>query len=196
MARTAGSYADLTGPRLRAAARSLFARYVFAAVSMRQIASEIGVQAGALYNYTSDRQSLPFDLMRCHMDELHDARRAEPKVAARMAQLKPFARFHTERSEAVFLANIELRCLEPDNRACILARRKAHKGELTVILERAQASGQVVVPDAKVASYAVIAMLTGVYRWYRDDGRLSRAQLSDIYLDMTRAAVGAAPVRA
>ncbi|MEC9102869.1 MAG: helix-turn-helix domain-containing protein, partial [Pseudomonadota bacterium] len=70
MARTAGSHSALTAPRIRAAAQSLFARHGFAAVSMRQIASEVGVQVGALYNYTPDKQSLLFDLMVDHLDDL------------------------------------------------------------------------------------------------------------------------------
>ena len=50
MARTQGSHSELTGPRIRKAALGLFARYGYAAVSMRQIACEVGVQVGALYN--------------------------------------------------------------------------------------------------------------------------------------------------
>ena len=70
MARTTGSHSDITGPRVRAAALRLFARGGYAAVSMRAIAAEVGVQAGALYNYTPDKQSLLFDLMQAHMTDL------------------------------------------------------------------------------------------------------------------------------
>ena len=49
MARTQGSHSDITGPRIRAAALRLFAAEGYAAVSMRQIASEAGVQAGTIY---------------------------------------------------------------------------------------------------------------------------------------------------
>ncbi len=68
MARTQGSHSSSTGPKIRAAAQSLFAQHGFAAVSMRQIAAQVGVQAGALYNYTPDKQALLFDLMRQHME--------------------------------------------------------------------------------------------------------------------------------
>ena len=69
MARTTGSHSGITGPKIRTAALELFAKHGFAAVSMRQIAGEVGVQAGALYNYTPDKQSLLFDLMQSHMTE-------------------------------------------------------------------------------------------------------------------------------
>ena len=70
MARKSGSSSQKTRPLVHAAALSLFARHGYAAVSMRQIASEVGVQAGALYRYTPDKQSLLFELMRVHMEEL------------------------------------------------------------------------------------------------------------------------------
>ena len=63
MARTQGSHSDITGPRVRDAALRLFARHGYASVSMRQIANDVGVQAGALYNYTPDKQTQLFDLM-------------------------------------------------------------------------------------------------------------------------------------
>ncbi|MFT5345991.1 MAG: AcrR family transcriptional regulator, partial [Dinoroseobacter sp.] len=42
MARKLGSHSDITGPRVTAAATRLIARHGFAAVSMRQIAGEVG----------------------------------------------------------------------------------------------------------------------------------------------------------
>jgi len=63
MARKTGSHSDITGPRVREAAIRLFTRHGYAAVSMRQIAAEVGVQAGALYLYTPNKQTLLFDLL-------------------------------------------------------------------------------------------------------------------------------------
>ncbi len=114
MARTQGSHSELTRPRVRAAAQSLFARSGYAAVSMRQIASEVGLQAGALYNYTPDKQALLFDLMKQHMDELLAAHAALPVAQSPLAALEAFTRFHInfhlERPDAVFIAYMELRC--------------------------------------------------------------------------------------
>ena len=58
MARKQGSHSDITGPKVRDAALRLIAQHGYAAVSMRQIAAEVGIQAGALYNYTPDKQTL------------------------------------------------------------------------------------------------------------------------------------------
>ena len=43
MARKTGSHAAQTGPKVQGAALKLFAQHGYAAVSMRQIAAEVGV---------------------------------------------------------------------------------------------------------------------------------------------------------
>ena len=63
MARKAGSHAEITGPAIQDAALRLFCQSGYAATSMRQIAAEVGVRAGALYLYTPDKQTLLFDLL-------------------------------------------------------------------------------------------------------------------------------------
>ena len=195
MARKTGSHSEITGPRIRSAALRLFARDGFAAVSMRQIASEVGVQAGALYLYTPDKQTLLFDLLKAHMDELIAARKAEPAPATPMARLETFVRFHIrfnlDRPDAVFLSYMELRNLSPENFAEIEALRRDYENQLETILSEGQAAGVFAAPDTKLATLAIIAMLTGVNTWYREGGRLSRDRVGDIYWDMVRKAVAA-----
>jgi AcrR family transcriptional regulator len=86
---------------------------------MRQIAKEGGVQAGALYNYTPDKQSLLFSLMSRHMEELQAAWDAVPRAAGAMDRLRAFTgfhiRFHLERPEAVCIAYMLLRNLTEEN---------------------------------------------------------------------------------
>ncbi|MFD1193420.1 TetR/AcrR family transcriptional regulator [Seohaeicola saemankumensis] len=195
MARTAGSHSDITGPRVAQAALQLFARHGYAAVSMRQIAAEVGVQAGALYNYTPDKQSLLFDLMRGHMDELLAARANAATPRDPMARLEDFTRFHIrfhlERPDAVFVSYMELRNLTAGNFATIEGLRRAYEDELEGILREGVQAGLFAVADTKITTLAVIAMLTGVTTWYRAGGRLSVAQVETIYWDMVRKAVSA-----
>ena len=195
MARTQGSHSDITGPRVRTAALKLFAQHGFAAVSMRQIASEVGVQAGALYLYTPDKQTLLFDLMRAHLEELLAAWAAEDKPGEPLRQLEAFSRFHIrfhlERPDAVFIAYMELRNLEAENFAVIGALRKQYEDALETILKAGADAKVFTIPDTKLATMAVIAMLTGVNTWYREGGRLSRERVERIYWNMIRRAVGA-----
>jgi AcrR family transcriptional regulator len=195
MARTTGSHSDITGPRIQDAALKLFARHGFAAVSMRQIAAEVGVQAGALYNYTPDKQSLLFGLMARHLEALLETRKAQASSGDPMNQLRDFVRFHIrfhlERPDEVFIAYMELRNLTPENFTRIEALRGAYEDQLEDTLNRGVAQGVFAVPDTKIATLAIIAMLTGVNTWYRTGGRLSLDQVEAIYWDMVRKSVAA-----
>jgi AcrR family transcriptional regulator len=191
MARTQGSFADTTGPKVHAAALRLFADHGFAAVSMRQIAREVGVQAGALYLYTPDKQTLLFDLMRGHMEKL--LADWTPPDASPAVQLEDFTRhhirFHLDRTDLVFIAYMELRNLSPANFVVIEDLRRDYETRLETILRAGSADGSFDFPDPKLATMAIIAMLTGVTTWFRDKGRLSRADVEAIYWDMVRKSV-------
>ena len=193
MARTQGSHSDITGPRVRDAALELFARHGYAAVSMRQIAGEVGVQAGALYNYTADKQSLLFDLMKDHMDQLLSAMHAQAVADNALQALEQFTRFHirfhSERPEAVFISYMELRNLTPDNFAVIEELRKTYETQLENILRAGIEQKYFAVREPKIAAMAVISMLTGVNTWFKPDGRLSLSDVEQVYWDMVRKAV-------
>ena len=193
MARKQGSHAETTGPRIRDAALRLFAQHGYAAVSMRQIAREVGVQAGALYLYTPDKQTLLYDLMRDHLDHLLS--HWQVPEGSPEAQLEAFCRhhirYHLDRPELVFIAYMELRNLEPENFAVIEGLRRQYEDRLQAILTAGLESGHFALADGKLATMAIIAMLTGVNTWYREGGRLSRADVEAIYWDMVRKAVTA-----
>ncbi|WP_264212871.1 TetR/AcrR family transcriptional regulator [Leisingera thetidis] len=195
MARTQGSHSDITGPRIREAALRLFAQHGYAAVSMRQIAKEVGVQAGALYNYTPDKQSLLFSLMSSHMEELQAAWDAVPRAAGAMERLRAFTgfhiRFHLERPDAVFIAYMELRNLTEENFTVIESLRRDYENGVEGILKEGVEQGMFAIPDTKIATLAVIAMLNGVNTWYRSEGRLSLDEVERVYWGMVQKAVSA-----
>ena len=200
MARKTGSHSDITGPRVRDAALDLIARHGFAAVSMRQIASEVGVQAGALYNYTPDKQSLLADLMSGHMEALLEARQtAADRVAGLPAldRLEAFTRFHIRwhlpRRREVFVSYMELRNLTDGNFARVEGLRKVYEDELETILRNGADEGTMWFDDSKIVTLAIIAMLTGVTNWFRNDGRLSADEIEEMYWHLVRGIVGARP---
>ncbi len=184
---------------MRESALRLFARHGYAAVSMRRIAEETGVQAGALYLYTPDKQTLLFDLMQTHMldllAELSELPRSDCPIAALEAFTRFHIRFHRARSDAVFVSYMELRNLEPENFVRIETMRREYEKHLEAILERGRDAEMFEIPDTKLATFALIAMLTGVNTWYREGGRLSLERVEDIYWEMVRKSVGARLIR-
>lgn len=196
MARTQGSHSDVTGPRIRSLALRLFARRGYAAVSMRQIASDVGVQVGALYNYTPNKQSLLFNLMKGHMEELLLAwERHDESGTGALAVLEKFTRFHirfhSERPDEVFVSYMELRNLSEENFAVIERLRGEYENRLIDILASGVKEEIFDVHDTRITAMAIIAMLTGVNTWFRADGRLTLPQVENMYCDMVRGMVSA-----
>ena len=195
MARKQGSHSDITGPKVQQAALRLIAQHGYAAVSMRQIAAEVGVQVGALYNYTPDKQTLLFDLMHDHMVALLAAWEAAAKPEDPIGQLEHFTRFHIRfhlpRADQVFVAYMELRNLSPENFAKIEDLRRQYEDALEAILRTGEEAKVFAMQDRRVTTRALIAMLTGLINWYRLDGQLETEKVEAIYWALVRKAVAA-----
>ena len=194
MARKTGSHSEITGPKIRQAALELFARQGFAAVTMRQIAGAVGVQAGAIYNYTSDKQALLFDLLDGHMVDLLSKWSVELVPVDPIAALDHFVAFHLDfhikRPELVFISYMELRNLTELNFKSIVDKRRIYEKIIYNLILNGVGSGDFWVPDPKITSLALIALLTGPVDWFREDGRLTRDELTRQYCALTRQALG------
>jgi hypothetical protein len=86
------------------------------------------------------------------------------------------------RKKEIFIANFELRSLDSDNYSSIVEMRRAYEERLGDILENGVASGVFVCRDVRMATFAILAMLTGVCTWYRSNGRLRRDDIIDTYI--------------
>ena len=138
MARTTGSDGEKTEAAVREAAVSLIARLGYEAMSMRQLAAEVGVQAAALYRYFPTKEDLLFTLMREHMEGLIKAwDAARPDAADPTTRLAAYVEnhiaFHIERRHSTHVSNMELRSLSHDRLTQILRMRTAYEKELRAI---------------------------------------------------------------
>ena len=196
MARTAGSDGERTQAAIRDAATVLFALHGYEAVSTRQIGSEVGVQAAALYRYFPTKEDLLFDIMTGHMKALLQSwEHARPRLSPPAAQLAAFVRnhiaFHVARRHSTHVNNMELRSLSHDRLSAILRLRGAYEKELRQILRDGADAGAFTVEDVTLTAMAIIQMITGVIVWFRPDERLSVAEVADTYHSMTMRLVGA-----
>ena len=195
MARRAGSSGAETAEKVRNAALELFARSGYAAVSMRAIAAETGVQAGAIYNHFPTKQHLLHELLEVHMETLLKAwaEAEEPGLAPPQA-LEHFVRFHIryhlDRSREVFISYMELRSLEDENFSAIERLRRDYEKVPRAILDRGAADGSFELIDPQVTTMAIIAMLNGMTTWYRENGRLSLDQIEAVYVRLVARLVG------
>ena len=179
MARTIGSHGPRTMETIRKAGLRLIFEHGYAAMSLRQLAAEVGIQSGSLYNHISTKQELLFDLVRDHINEL--LRQLDRALLGKQQpadKLRAFTAFHVTyhmtKKREVFIANSELRSLEPKNYDEIVALRGAYEQRLADILTEGVEEGVFEVADIQVATFAIIALLTGLCSWYRPGGRLTK----------------------
>lgn len=191
MARTIGSHGPKTMEAIRKAGLKLIYEHGFEAMSLRQLASEVGIQVGSLYNHITTKEDLLYDLIKVHMDELfrqHDEIRAQVRDKGPVERIKAFIAFHVTyhilRKREVFIGASELRSLEPNHYEEIVAMRRQYERHLIEILREGGEMGLFSCGDSSVAAYGILAMLTGVCTWFRPHGRLSKEQVIATYSDM------------
>lgn len=181
---------------MKQAATRLIAKHGFEGMNLRMLADEIGVKAGSFYNHIDNKQSLLHELLTDTMQELlAGLDTALAPASDPLDALKRFVAFHIEfhavRRDAVFIGNAELRSLNPEQLAEVVGMRDAYENRLRQILRQGEAAGLFKPGDVKVASYALIAMLSGVCNWYSPEGRKTVAQLVRQYTAMALGCVGA-----
>ncbi|MGY4313072.1 TetR/AcrR family transcriptional regulator [Bradyrhizobium sp. JR3.5] len=179
MARTIGSHGPTTLEAIRKAGVRLIFERGYEAMSLRQLAAEVGIQAGSLYNHISTKQDLLFDLVQEHINDLlRELDLALEGKADPVEQLRAFVAFHVSyhmtRKREVFIANSELRSLDAKNYDVVVALRGAYEQRLAQILTEGVSDGVFEVGDIQIATFAIIALLTGLCTWYRPGGRLTR----------------------
>jgi AcrR family transcriptional regulator len=186
MARKVGSQGAKTAQAIREAGLQLIFEHGYEGMSLRDLAQAVGLQPGSLYNHIATKQTLLFELVSEHMRALTAALdEALSGLDDPLARLETFVtfhlRYHLTRKVEVFVNNSELRSLEPENRAAIRALRRAYEQRLAAILADGAQDGIFVVPDIQVATYGILALLTGVAAWYRPDGRLGKDEIVAIH---------------
>jgi TetR/AcrR family transcriptional regulator, cholesterol catabolism regulator len=172
-----------TKERIVEAAVDLFHRQGYNATSLRQIADDVGLQVGSLYNHMSSKEQLLFDIMRDVMEELIEHTEEEMASVGSdsldrvLAFLRASIHFHATRQKQTFIGNSELRGLSPEHRAEIVELRDRYETMLRDTLQAAQDDGALEVSDVQLATFAALALCTSVATWYRPNGRLSLEDL-------------------
>lgn len=175
-----------TKERIVEAAVDLFHRQGYNATSLRQIADDVGLQVGSLYNHMSSKEQLLFDIMRDVMEELIEHTEEEMAAAGSdslehvLAFLRASIHFHATQQKQTFIGNSELRGLSAEHRAEIVELRDRYETMLRETLQAAQDDGAIEVPDVQLATFAALALCTSVATWYRPNGRLSLEDLDQL----------------
>jgi AcrR family transcriptional regulator len=198
VARTVGSSGPRTLQAIQEAGLRLIYQHGYEAMSLRDLAAEVGIKQGSLYNHIESKQSLLLELVHNHLEHLiRSADEALAGIVGAEARLQAFVSFHVHyhmvRKAEVFVVNKELRSLEPENYATIVAMRRDYEARLASILADGMAEGVFAKLDVSVTTYIFMATLTGICDWYRDNGRLGKKQIIEIYDHLVLNGIGRQP---
>lgn len=181
--------------QVRRAAVELFAERGFAATGIRDIGRAVGLNSATLYHYVGSKEDLLIGMLRESQEDLLRAGRdafggsADPAI-----QLARLVRAHVA-TEAVNplisrVSDHEVHSLTGRNRELIVSLRDDYESLFQRALARGAQTGQFLITDVPVARYALLEMCNGVADWYHPDGRLSVAELQDLYSELACRMVG------
>jgi TetR/AcrR family transcriptional regulator len=182
---------SILGPSAR-----LFATHGYDRASMNMVAAACGVSKALLYHYYKDKETLLFDIIRIHLEELLAAVEAvsaeadaEPRARLRaMAGALLEAYREADAEHKVQINNLPLL---PSERQEVI---KAMERELVARFADAIAA---CVPGLaqsrhllKPVTMSLFGMLNWHYLWFREGGPLSRADYADLAVRLLLEGVG------
>ena len=185
------SKGERTAKGLLEAARDLFVINGYEAVSMREIALKMGINAGAIYNHFPSKQEILFRLLQDHMLDLLEQWKileAQHEHHSDQLILQTFVNFHiafhVNKSKEVFISYMELRSLNSMNFLIISKLRDDYENGLRKILELGKKNKNLDFKDAEITTKAILGMLSSITHWYDIGGRLSTREIQKIYWEL------------
>jgi len=178
--------------QIREIAQTMFRERGYAATSMRDLATAVGIEAASLYNHIKSKEELLkeicFDCADDFFAGIHAAKTAPISPDAQLSlAIKEHIRVVTNNLDASAVFLHEWRFLTEPYLSEFKAKRKYYRLQFQQIIERGIAEGIFKPVDAKVYCLSILSALNWIYDWYKSDGELSpqalAAQFSYLILD-------------
>lgn len=165
-------------------ATALFRSRGFAATSMRELATELGLEAGSLYSHIKSKEEILhrvcFGLAESFFAGFAAATSEDSApVATQLRQaIEAHVRVLTRDSAASTVFLHEWRHLSEPARTEFLALRDRYEAAFRALIERGIAQGELHAPDAAFAALTLLASLNWLPAWYRPDGKLTPDEIA------------------
>ena len=165
-------------------ATAMFRARGFAATSMRELATELGLEAGSLYSHIKSKEEILHRVCFGLAEEFFAgfAEATTDTAAPVAAQLRQAIEAHVRvltrdsAASAVFLH--EWRHLSEPARTEFLALRDRYEAAFRALIQRGIAQGELHAPDAAFAALTLLASLNWLPAWYRPDGKLTPDEIA------------------
>jgi AcrR family transcriptional regulator len=158
--------------------------------SMQDIAEAVGLTKAGLYHHVGSKDRLLFEIMNYGMDILDETVLqkvkdiADPREKLRQTIIGHIDLVVRARDQEITVILHENRSLTGPLRKKINVRKKAYieyiEGLIAQVQE--QAGGKVLL-SPHLAAFAVLGMVNWLYQWYRQEGPVKQAEISQAYVD-------------
>lgn len=178
-----------TQERIYDAAVGRFAARGFAATTLRQIASDVGLEVGSLYNHIASKQDLLYRLMCRAMAEITEyvaaAESLSDDPSTRLWNIaKAHVEFYAIRRQQARALDMEIRSLAHEHYIANRQLRKGYEKLFIDALEDGIQKGRFRDVDTHTTAFALISLCSGVATWYTYRGSRQLDELARSYADL------------
>lgn len=181
-------------------AMELFLRRGYDGTSVKAIATEIGISTPALYWHFPSKQDIFFEAMEQTLKDFLAIVRSQLTSEDPRERFVQLVRAHThyqlerqstaEAYQATFGFRGLVQSLPAKYRKRIAAAQRSYAEEFRQVLAAGREDGEFTFEDLTVTTFAVIQHCEFPTSWYNAEGRLSPAEVADLYVDLALRMVG------
>ncbi|TGE29691.1 TetR/AcrR family transcriptional regulator [Hymenobacter metallicola] len=165
-------------------AAKLFKAKGFGGTSMRDLGSQVGMEAASMYNHISSKddilESICFHVSNTYISQLHEI---EQLPVSYVDKLKALIRLHIrlmiEDGAAVSVANNDWKYLSDDKLQQFKDARKTYEKGFAALIEQGIEAGEFQPMNVSVALFTILSAVRWVELWYRPGRGITAEELEE-----------------
>ena len=178
-----------TKDRVRQVAQKLFRERGYAAVGMRELAKEVGIQAPSLYNHYKSKDDLLreicFDMAKQFFEAFDKAVTTEEKFPRKLkAVIKAHIGVIASNLEASEVFFNEWMFLEQPHLGKFKKMRFEYEMKFREVIDKGVKRGDFKKMNSKLIAFAIFSALNATYELYNSNEKLSTEQIAEDISDL------------
>ena len=178
-----------TKQKVRQAAQKLFRERGYAAIGMRELANEVGIQAPSLYNHYKSKDDLLreicFEMAKQFFDAFNKAAATEERLPRKLkAVIKAHIGVIATNLEASEVFFNEWMFLEQPNLGKFKKMRFEYEMKFRDIIDKGIKKGDFKKMNSKLIAFAIFSALNATYDLYTSNEKLSQEQIAEDISDL------------
>jgi TetR/AcrR family transcriptional regulator, cholesterol catabolism regulator len=170
------------------AAEKIFAEKGYQATTLDEIAREIGITKASLYYYIKSKTEILQSIVNRMIEPMEAVARTGRSPGSPKERLEKMIRqlveFGAERKEITRIVFEQGNVLPKRTRDAINRRREEVDKVIRDTLKEGMEQGIFHFDDAKITSFAIVAIANGLYRWYQNTGKRDPNYISREFINL------------